>query len=345
MALPNQLFRQRANHFRYSARFRVRNTLRRGKNDMHRHHPFVLVDRFRMMRRKDSSQVRSLPVRYAASNRGSSRHKPKLGQNFLVSPSAPRAIVEALGDLSQATVLEIGPGGGVLTQLLAPRAKHLIAVELDRSIVAALQRESMNWAGSPIEIVCQDILTLDLTELASRRGVRLQVIGNLPYYISSPILTHLFAHSAVIDRAVLMAQREVAERIVAPPGTSAYGLLSATTQMYAGVENLFTLPPEAFAPPPKVHSTVFRLSMNPRFEELQVDAAGFVRFLRQAFTLKRKTLGNNLRASGYSPAAVDGALTQCAVNTQTRAEAVSLDEMACLFRALSGEGSWSRVPS
>jgi 16S rRNA A1518/A1519 N6-dimethyltransferase RsmA/KsgA/DIM1 with predicted DNA glycosylase/AP lyase activity len=103
----------------------------------------------------------------------------------------------------------------------------------------------MQPAGSSVEILCQDILTVDLTQLAAQRGVRLQVIGNLPYYISSPILMHLFAHSAVIDRAVLMAQREVAERIVAPPGSSAYGLLSATTQMYATVENLFTLPPEA----------------------------------------------------------------------------------------------------
>jgi len=277
-------------------------------------------------------------VRYGSSNRGPSGHKPKLGQNFLVSPSAPRAIVDALGDLSQATVLEIGPGRGALTSLLAARAKHLIGVELDPSMAATLRRDSIDWAGSPVEIICQDILTLDLTHLAGQRGLRLQVVGNLPYYISSPILTHLFAHSGVIDRAVLMAQREVAERIVAPPGTRVYGLLSATTQMYAGVEHLFTLPPEAFAPPPEVHSTVFRLTMHLRFDQLGVDAAGFLRFLRQAFALKRKTLGNNLRASGYSPAAVEGALTHCAVNAQIRAEAVSLEDMACLFRAITDAG-------
>ena len=186
-----------------------------------------------------------------------------------------------------------------------------------------------------MEILCQDILTVDLTQLAAQRGVRLQVVGNLPYYISSPILMHLFAHSAVIDRAVLMVQREVAERIVAPPGSSAYGLLSATTQMYATVENLFTLPPEAFAPPPEVYSTVFRLTMHSRFEELGVEPAGFLRFLRQIFALKRKTLANNLRASGYGPAVVDGAFRQCAVDTQVRAEALSLEGMACLFRFLT----------
>jgi 16S rRNA (adenine1518-N6/adenine1519-N6)-dimethyltransferase len=263
-----------------------------------------------------------------------SRHKPKLGQNFLVSPTAPRAIVDALGDLAQASVLEIGAGRGVLTSLLAQRAQDLIAVELDRALAASLQREWLT-SDKKVEIVCQDILTVDLTQLANQRGVRLQVVGNLPYYISSPILMHLFAHSAVIDRAVLMAQREVAERIAAAPGTRAYGVLSATTQMYATVENLFTLPPEAFAPPPEVYSTVIRLTMHSRFQQLGVQPEGFLRFLRHVFALKRKTLANNLRASGYSPAAVDEAFRQCAVEGQLRAEAVSLEAMACLFRALT----------
>jgi len=256
------------------------------------------------------------------------QRKPKLGQNFLISPTAPGAIVDALGDLSQATVLEIGPGKGVLTSLLAPRAKKVIAVELDRSLAASLQ-------GSSVEVLCEDILEVDLTQLATERGVRLQVIGNLPYYISSPIMMHLFTHHAVIDRAVLMAQREVAERIVAPPGSRAYGFFSAATQMYARVEQLFTLPPEAFAPPPKVYSTVIRLTMNPRFEELSVEAAGFLRFLRQIFALKRKTLANNLRASGYDPVVVETAFQRCAVDSLVRAEAVSLEATACLFHALA----------
>jgi 16S rRNA (adenine1518-N6/adenine1519-N6)-dimethyltransferase len=270
-----------------------------------------------------------LPVRYGTSN--PRRHKPKLGQNFLVSPTAPRAIVDALGDLSQASVLEIGPGRGVLTTLLASRARQVIAVELDPALAASLQ-------GGAAEVICQDILQVDLTELATQRGVRLQVVGNLPYYISSPIMMHLFAHSGVIDRAALMAQREVAERIVAPPGSRAYGLLSATTQMYASVEQLFTLPPEAFAPAPEVYSTVIRLGMQPRFAELGVEAAGFLRFLRQIFALKRKTLANNLRASGFGSAVVEAAFARCGVDPQVRAEALSLEDTACLFRALSSDG-------
>jgi 16S rRNA (adenine1518-N6/adenine1519-N6)-dimethyltransferase len=267
-----------------------------------------------------------LPVRHGPSN--SRRHKPKFGQNFLVSPTAPGAIVDALGDLSQATVLEIGPGQGALTTILAARAKHLIAVELDAKLAAALP-------ASSAEIICQDILELDLTELAARRAVRLLVIGNLPYYISSPIMMHLFAHSTVIDRAVLMTQREVAERITAPPGSRDYGLLSATTQMYASVEQLFTLPPEAFAPAPEVYSTVIRLTMQPRFVELGIEPEGFLHFLRQIFALKRKTLANNLRASGYSPERTAAAFALCGVNPQVRAEALPLEAMACLYRAMA----------
>jgi 16S rRNA (adenine1518-N6/adenine1519-N6)-dimethyltransferase len=278
-----------------------------------------------MMQRRNPPQVRSLPVRYGSSN--PRRAKPKLGQNFLVSPAAQQAIVEALGDLSQAAVLEIGPGRGALTRLLAARARQVIAVELDAALAAGLE-------GIGVEVLCRDILQVDLTQLAEERGIRLQVIGNLPYYISSPILTHLCAHSRVIDRAVLMTQREVADRIVADPGSRDYGLLSATTQMHAQVENLFTLPPDAFSPPPEVYSTVIRLTMQPRFEELQVERAAFLAFLRQIFTQKRKTLVNNLRSAGHSAAALDKAFRQCAVDPQVRAEAVSLASMACLFRAL-----------
>jgi 16S rRNA (adenine1518-N6/adenine1519-N6)-dimethyltransferase len=274
---------------------------------------------------EEPPQVRSLPVRYGSSN--ARRVKPKLGQNFLVSPAAQQAIVDALGDLSQATVLEIGPGRGALTKLLRPRAKQVIAVELDPVLAAGLQ-------GPSVEVLCQDILQLDLTQVATARGVRLQVIGNLPYYISSPILNHLFANSGVIDRAVLMTQREVAERIVADPRSRDYGLLSATTQMHAQVENLFTLPPEAFSPPPEVYSTVIRLTMHPRFEELRVEKPVFLSFVGQIFAQKRKTLANNLRAAGYSAADIGKAFKQCAVDPQVRAEALSVEWMACLFRAL-----------
>ena len=186
--------------------------------------------------------------------------KPKLGQNFLIDPSASLAIVEALGDISAATVLEIGPGKGAITKLLAARAHRLIAVELDPTLA-----EQLHQQYPQVEILQQDILTTDLSTLAPDE--RLAVVGNLPYYITSQILLHLFEHHQAIDRAVIMVQREVADRIAAQPGTRDYGLLTATTQLYARVDNLFTLPPSAFAPPPDVHSTVLRLTFEPRYQQ------------------------------------------------------------------------------
>ena len=198
------------------------------------------------------------------------RDRPKLGQNFLVSPTAQTAIADALGDLSQRTVVEIGPGRGAITAILARRTHRLIAIELDRDLAPHLRDQ---FADQPnVAILQQDILTTDFAALRADDSHKLLIIGNLPYYITSDILLHLFAAHQHIDRAVIMVQREVADRLAAHPGIRDYGLLSATTQLYARVENLFTLPPEAFSPPPQVHSTVLRLTLQPRFEELQLSA-------------------------------------------------------------------------
>jgi 16S rRNA (adenine1518-N6/adenine1519-N6)-dimethyltransferase len=253
--------------------------------------------------------------------------KPKLGQNFLIDPSASHAIVEALGDISAATVLEIGPGKGAITKLLAARAHRLIAVELDPILAAQLRQQH-----TQVEVLQQDILTTDLSTLAPNE--KLIVVGNLPYYITSQILLHLFEYHQAIDRAVIMVQREVADRIAAQPGTRDYGLLTATTRLYARVDNLFTLPPTAFAPPPDVYSTVLRLTFEPHFEQLGVDPAEFVPFLRQSFAQKRKTLANNLRFAGFPPPKIAAAFTGVNIPANIRAEALALEAAAKLFLAL-----------
>lgn len=260
------------------------------------------------------------------------RTKPKLGQNFLVSPSACAAIVAALPELSARTVVEIGPGRGAITDLLAHRAGRLIAVELDRELAPAL---AARYASQPlIRVLQQDILCTSLADLAPQDSSRLLVIGNLPYYITSDILLHLLRFHAQIETAVLMVQSEVADRVAARPGSRDYGVLSATVQLYARVEKILTLPPEAFSPPPEVYSTVLRLSMAPRLEELQVDAAGFVPFLRQCFSQKRKTLVNNLRAAGLQRDQIERALESSGIGVNARAEAVTLAQSAELYRAL-----------
>jgi 16S rRNA (adenine1518-N6/adenine1519-N6)-dimethyltransferase len=263
-------------------------------------------------------------------------------------------IVDALGNVSQNTVLEIGPGRGVLTSLLAKRARRLIAVELDRVLAAQLR---LRFGMFPnVEVIEADILCIDLDSLfgpkpgLSRPGIEFKpaparVIGNLPFYITSDILLRLFDYSKYFENLVILVQREVADRIAARAGSRDYGLLSATAQLHARVEKLFTLPPAAFDPPPKVHSTVLRLTMAPRRQELGLNTDGktedgFIDFLKLSFGQKRKTLWNNLKAA-YPEAVLRAALSRARVKPAARAETLSLEESAALFRALreSHEGS------
>lgn len=261
------------------------------------------------------------------------KRKPKLGQNFLVDDAARHAIVDALGDVTDRTVIEIGPGRGAITEILARRCRRLIALELDSALAAEL---TFRFRNQPqVQIVEVDVLKADLRSLVPE-GETADVIGNLPYYITSDILLQLFAagSAGLLSRAVLMMQREVADRVSASPGVRDYGLLSATAQMNARVDHLFTLPPSAFSPPPEVYSTVLRLQFAPRFAELGVDAAGFDAFLKQSFAQKRKTLHNNLRAAGY-PVERIAAAWPASLPLQARAESLALEAMAELYRSLA----------
>jgi 16S rRNA (adenine1518-N6/adenine1519-N6)-dimethyltransferase len=269
--------------------------------------------------------------------------KPKLGQHFLSDTAAAVRIVESLGDLLHSTVLEIGPGGGALTNLLARRARRVIAVEKDRVLAAQLR---MHFSLAPnVEIIEGDILAIDINSLfgpkpgSTRPGMdvapqQVRVLGNLPYFITSDILLRLFEYRKYFEILVLMVQKEVADRLAAKPGTSEYGLLSATAQLYSKVEKLLTLPPGAFLPPPKVHSAVVRLTPSPRLEKLNVDEIGFINFLKLSFGQKRKTLWNNLK-SRYSSDHLERALAKAKVKPSVRAEALSLEASANVFRELT----------
>jgi 16S rRNA (adenine1518-N6/adenine1519-N6)-dimethyltransferase len=259
--------------------------------------------------------------------------KPKIGQNFLHDVQAIRRVVAALGDCALRTVIEIGPGRGALTRVLAPLTGHLLAVELDTELAAQLRTE---FPPERVTVTNQDVLDFDFARAALEAGERLPVIGNLPYYITSPILLKLAASQSALDRAVLMMQREVADRVAANPGTRDYGLLSVTAQMYGPVEKLFTLPPESFSPPPEVHSTVVRWRFAPRFAELAVEEGEFLRFVRMAFAQKRKTLANNLRTAGFARDSIASALNRAAVDPQARAEALPIDLLAAISKHLRG---------
>ena len=268
--------------------------------------------------------------------------KSRLGQNFLRDEQAIRRIVAALGDCSDRTVVEIGPGRGAITRELAAKAGRVVAIEVDRELAAELNSEfggELPGASGSVSVEMADVLSFDFEAAYAAAGQRLVVVGNLPYYITSPILLRLAEHAGVLDRAVLMVQREVADRVAAEPGSRDFGLLSATVQMHGPVERLFTLPPSAFSPPPEVYSTVFRWRFAPRFDELAVNRDEFLRFLRLVFALKRKTLANNLRAAGIDAATAGAALSEAGIELKARAEGLPIEVLAVLWRCLKREGA------
>jgi 16S rRNA (adenine1518-N6/adenine1519-N6)-dimethyltransferase len=270
-----------------------------------------------------------------------------MGQHFLASESAAQRIVEALGDISEATVLEIGPGRGAITDLLARKARRLIAVELDRVLSAQL-RMKFNLRPN-VEIIEGNILKIELDTVFGLKPGMLhtglnfipepaRVVGNLPYYITSDILLRLLEYHRYFSTIVIMVQKEVADRVAASPGSRDYGLLSATAQLYGRVEQLFTLPPGAFAPAPKVHSSVVRIAIKPRLESLRVPETEFINFLKLCFGQKRKTLWNNLKTQ-YDENTLREAMSKSGVKPAIRAEALPLEKTAALFRALRNGSS------
>ena len=250
----------------------------------------------------------------------------------MVSEAACRTIVEALGDLSTRTVVEIGPGKGAITNLLVGRAARLIVIELDRELAPKLRARYADQEH--VTVIESDVLEVDLSALAQPQE-RLLIVGNLPYYLTSDILLHLIAHESAVERAALMVQREVADRVAAEPSSRDYGLLSVTAQLHARIEKILTLPPGAFSPPPEVYSTVMRWTMHSRVHELGVEPKAFTQFLRSCFAQKRKTISNNLRAAGLEPAQIAQAFEASEINASARAEALSIQSLAMLWRNLN----------
>jgi 16S rRNA (adenine1518-N6/adenine1519-N6)-dimethyltransferase len=189
-------------------------------------------------------------------------------------------LAEAVAPAREPLILEIGPGRGALTEFLAARAERVVAIELDRVLAERLRAKLPS-----VEVIHADILQAALGQWGP-----VAVAGNLPYYITSPILGRIFHLGALLRRAVVLVQLEVAERLVARPGTRDYGLLTVETQLFTTPEILFRVPPSAFSPPPKVESAAVRLEPRP----VPPGAAGFLEFAGRAFRHKRKTLRNNL---------------------------------------------------
>jgi 16S rRNA (adenine1518-N6/adenine1519-N6)-dimethyltransferase len=255
--------------------------------------------------------------------------RQRLGQNFLTDAGWRERIAATLGSDTGAAWLEIGAGHGEMTALLAQRAARVVAVELDPRLLPRLREKAREWPN--VEIVAGDILELDLASLFG--GARFHVYGNLPYYITSPILHHLFARADSIDSISIVVQWEVATRIVALPSRKDYAYLSVLAHYFTRPEIVLRIPPGAFRPRPKVTSALVRLSMPGKGAPLGVpNEKTFLEFVKTCFAQKRKTLANNLRATlGEERART--LIRETGLRSDARAEQLSVAQFAQLFSA------------
>lgn len=246
--------------------------------------------------------------------------RKRFGQHFLRDPAVVRRIVAALAPRAGETIVEIGPGEGVLTRALIEQARPVHVVELDRDLAAHLRK-----AFPPESVVVHeaDALAFDFRRLVPAPGQRLRLVGNLPYNISTPLLFHLLEQVDAIDDMLFMLQKEVVERLAAAPDTSDYGRLSVMIQWRLRAEPLFEVAPPAFYPPPRVDSAVVRLLAHARAPVTPRDPAVFAAVVKAAFAGRRKMLRNTLRAL-VDPARLEA----LGIDPRRRAETLTLAEFA-----------------
>jgi 16S rRNA (adenine1518-N6/adenine1519-N6)-dimethyltransferase len=247
--------------------------------------------------------------------------KQRLGQHFLVKGSILDRIAAAACPQRVPLIVEIGPGKGALTERLLERADRVVAVELDKDLAALLRR----LIPDPrLEVVEADVLQTDLSQWGPAVAA-----GNLPYYISTAILSRAIASGSRLERGVFLVQKEVADRVTAQPGSRAYGALSVEMQLHAEVRTLFGVRPAAFHPPPKVDSSLIGFTLRSRAEELGVDSdEEFLKFVRLCFHQKRKTIRNNLAAD------YEKEVTSDWPEAPLRAEQLTLENFAAMYRRL-----------
>ena len=257
-------------------------------------------------------------------------HRPRkrFGQNFLHDPGVIHNIISAIHPQEQEKLVEIGPGKGALTRHLLKACSSLDVVELDRDLIPILQEECSPLGELRIHNV--DALKFDFSSLTSGNE-KLRVVGNLPYNISTPLIFHLLEQAAEIKDMHFMLQKEVVERLAASPGGKDYGRLSIMVQYYCEVEKLFTVPPGAFFPPPKVTSAVVRLTPYEKPKVTVKDIAVLNRVVTQAFSQRRKTLRNTLKKL-IDTETISG----LDIDPSRRPETLSLEEYARLADALAG---------
>jgi 16S rRNA (adenine1518-N6/adenine1519-N6)-dimethyltransferase len=255
--------------------------------------------------------------------------RKSLGQHFLNDRRILSKIADALDPQPDETVLEIGPGRGALTTILRERARRVIAVEVDRALAELLRK---NFADTNVEVVEADVLQTDLGALAGGEYV---LVGNVPYYITTPILFHALRRPRP-RRAVYLVQREVAERMSARAGDREYGALSVNVQAHAAVETIFRVPAGAFHPPPKVESAVVRVTPLTTSVVAPDEERAFRELVQSAFGLRRKQMRRVVREIyGLSAEEADRVLAVAGIDPTTRPETLTPQVFAALLRAIA----------
>ena len=259
------------------------------------------------------------------------------GQNFLIASWVPEQIAEDSGVCEDVGVLEIGPGIGPLTQQLCLRAGKVCAVEVDKRLAPILKQTVGEFEN--LEIVWEDVLKQNIPELVAQKlpGLRPMACANLPYYITSPILTALL-EADCFEAVTVMVQKEVAQRIAAAPGTADYSAFSVFCQYYAEPELLFDVPAHCFMPQPKVTSAVITLRVRKERPWKIDDEKIFFRAVRASFAMRRKKLSNGL-ASGFPELGKTGAaevIARCGFNENVRGETLGIEEFAAIANAIAG---------
>ena len=267
----------------------------------------------------------SSPSHHVQSDGFAAKAKKHLGQNFLHEQSIIDKIVQAVNPKPGDRLVEIGPGQGAITFPLLDRHGELTVIEFDRDLIAPLTEAARSHGD--LTVVHRDVLKVDFGALAD--GGRIRLVGNLPYNLSSPILFHALDHAAAISDMTFMLQKEVVERMASEPGSKVYGRLSVMLQAYCTVTPLFTVPPEAFRPAPKVDSAVVRLVPLPPESIAVRDRGSFERVVRDAFGQRRKTLRNAL-----SKLCDAGAIEAAGIRPDARAEQIEVGDFIRLANSL-----------
>lgn len=264
------------------------------------------------------------------------RNTHSLGQNFLLSEGLLSSLLDAAEVAPDDNVLEVGPGAGVMTALMARRAARVLAVEVDRGLEPVLGEVLAGAENVPVEYA--DIMKADIAALTGEAfgGESYRVIANLPYYITADVLLRLIACPAPPESVCVMVQKEAAERLMSAPGEKQWCALAAELRYYGDARVLAEVPPEAFDPPPHVTSQFIRIDRHATPVVAPKDPAVFRRLIRAAFAMRRKTLANNLKAAfGLDQAAAKDVLQSAGVDERVRGEALTLEQLCAVADAIS----------